>query len=74
VLFFAEARRKLVQAALLPASGALIDDLPRERDVRAFGLSRFPYRVIVALIGDERFAIAVAHTSREPRYWLVRLG
>ena len=42
--------------------------------MRAFTLTRFPYRLVVARVGDERFAIAVAHTRREPRYWLERLG
>lgn len=73
-LFFGEVRRKIAQAATLPGSGAPIAETPPDRDVRAYGLSRFPFRVIVALVGDERFVIAVAHTKREPRYWLERLG
>lgn len=72
--FFAEARRRLAHAALLPTSGAGIQGVPPRCDARAFGLRRFPYRIVTVMVGAERFVIAVAHTSREPGYWLDRLG
>ena len=42
--------------------------------LRKAKVNRFPYFVIYRLIGDEKLQIlAIAHTSREPRYWKDRL-
>jgi len=37
-------------------------------------LARFPYRLIVAVLDDERLLLlALAHDHRRPGYWLPRL-
>ncbi|MFW5926367.1 MAG: hypothetical protein ACOCV4_09400 [Myxococcota bacterium] len=44
------------------------------RDVRRFGLARFPYAIIVALVHGVRTVVAVAHANRRPGYWRERLA
>jgi plasmid stabilization system protein ParE len=43
-----------------------------EQDIRIFFLNRFPYSVIYGIEGDVIVIIALAHQSREPRYWMAR--
>lgn len=73
-LFFGEAKHQMSRAALLPRSGARVERAPHGVEVRAFGLDRFPYRVIIAPVAGEWMVIAIAHTRREPRYWIRRVG
>jgi plasmid stabilization system protein ParE len=42
-------------------------------DIRRFFLKRFPYCVIYRYRPDETLIVAVAHTSREPFFWLERI-
>lgn len=42
-------------------------------DVRAKGLSRFPYTLMYVAEHQELFIVAVAHQSRQPGYWADRL-
>ena len=68
-LFIADVRERVERAARLPRSGRSVPGFDSTRDVRSFGLKRFPYLVVTALVRKERAVIAVAHTSREPAYW-----
>lgn len=68
-LFVSEVRSRVDRAAELPQSGRPIAGLDPTRDHRAFGLKRFPYLVIVGIVGGVRAVVAVAHTRREPAYW-----
>jgi toxin ParE1/3/4 len=72
-LLFAEATERVGQAARLPRSGVRVEGFDAALDVRLFALRRFRYVVITARVRDERFVVAVAHTSREPSYWRERL-
>ena len=40
---------------------------------RAWTVQRLPYRVIYELTGELIRIIAIAHTSRDPTYWIDRL-
>ena len=44
-----------------------------EPDIRSFFLRIFPYSLIYGIDEDAIVVIAVAHQSREPRYWADRL-
>lgn len=44
-----------------------------EAPVRSAPVERFPYRLVFVELPDRWREIAVAHTSREPDYWLGRL-
>ncbi len=43
------------------------------RGVRQFLLTRFPYRVLYVIRGEDALVVAFAHTSRDPTYWVGRL-
>ena len=73
LLLYEEVRKRVAQAARLPKSGAPVLGFKPEYDVRSYGVRRFRYRVITAVVKGSLFVIAVAHTSREPRYWRARL-
>jgi hypothetical protein len=53
----------------LPTSGTRVGDTDPARDIRRFGLGRFPYSVVVGVVAGRRAVLAVAHMSREPGYW-----
>jgi len=44
-----------------------------EADIRRSLLPRFPYAVVYGIDDQTLVVIAVAHTHREPRYWLDRV-
>ena len=69
-----EVRRRLIQAKRFPHSAPLVRFIDQAFDARQFVLRRFRYVIIVAN-GPQgsRWVYAIAHTSREPGYWLERL-
>ena len=44
-----------------------------EPDIRSFFFHRFPYSLIYGIDESVIVVIAVAHQSREPRYWADRI-
>ena len=70
---FDEVAKRSGQAARLPKSGAPILGFEERHDVRQFVVRRFHYIVVTAVVRNERLVVAIAHTSREPRYWSDRL-
>ncbi len=44
-----------------------------EQDIRRCLLSRFPYGIIYGIDSETVIIVAVAHSHREPRYWIDRL-
>jgi plasmid stabilization system protein ParE len=72
-LFVAEVRRAVARAADLPRSGPRVPGTDPARDVRRFVVRGFPYRVITAIVLDERAVVAVAHGRRRPGYWRHRV-
>lgn len=56
-----------------PERYSLIEDVSTPRKFRYKQLDRFRYIIIFEVSGDEARVMAVAHTSRQPGYWLNRL-
>jgi toxin ParE1/3/4 len=51
-----------------PEMGARVDPY-----LRHFVLQRFPYSVVYAVMPDVVYIVAIAHGSREPGYWQLRV-
>jgi plasmid stabilization system protein ParE len=51
-----------------PEMGARVDD-----NLRHFVLRRFPFSVVYAVAVDCIYIVAIAHGSREPEYWRLRV-
>lgn len=51
-----------------PEMGARVDS-----DLRHFVLRRFPFSIIYAVTSDLLYIVAVAHGSRAPGYWQLRV-
>ena len=51
-----------------PEMGARVDE-----NLRHFVLRRFPFSVVYAVAADCIYIVAVAHGSREPEYWRLRV-
>jgi plasmid stabilization system protein ParE len=66
---FAAEIERVVQLLLdHPELGSRLDDA-----LRHFVLRRFPFSVVYAVAGDLVYIVAVAHGSREPGYWRLRV-
>jgi toxin ParE1/3/4 len=72
-LFFHEIDAQVGRAQALLQSGAPLPGFEPSYDVRRFGLARFPYGLIVAMVRGVRTVVAVAHDHRRPGYWRDRL-
>jgi plasmid stabilization system protein ParE len=55
-----------------PLSGAPIDGLGADLEVRRAPVSRFPYHLAYLVADDHLRVLAVAHDRRRPRYWAAR--
>jgi plasmid stabilization system protein ParE len=51
-----------------PELGSRLDD-----DLRHFVLRKFPFSVVYATVPDLVYIVALAHGSREPGYWRLRV-
>jgi plasmid stabilization system protein ParE len=51
-----------------PDLGSRLDD-----ELRHFVLRRFPFSVVYAVMKDVVLVLAIAHGSREPGYWRLRV-
>lgn len=66
---FSDEVERVIQLLLEhPDLGSRVDD-----DLRHFVLRHFPFSVVYALRSDLLFVVAVAHSSREPGYWRLRV-
>ena len=68
-----EVRSAATQLTLAPQSRSLWPDLSGAVPVRRLVLKRFPFALAYLVQGDRVVILAVAHTSREPMYWIHRL-
>jgi toxin ParE1/3/4 len=66
--FLAEFERSVNLVLRYPAVGALWRNGTRRLVTR-----RFPFSLIYTAVGDQIRILAVAHHSRRPRYWRVRI-
>lgn len=68
-LRFADEVERVVQLLLEhPELGSRLDD-----ELRHFVLHKFPFSVVDAVVADLVYIVAVAHGSREPDYWRLRV-
>ena len=51
-----------------PEMGARVDN-----SLRHFVLRKFPFSVVYAVASDLIYILAIAHGSREPEYWRLRV-
>jgi toxin ParE1/3/4 len=66
---FANEVERVIQLLLEhPELGSRLDD-----KLRHFVLRRFPFSVVYAASADLIYIVAVAHGSREPGYWRLRV-
>ena len=56
-----------------PRRSALYPGLPEHLGVRRFVLRDFPYVLPYLVVEDAVFVLAIAHTHRQPGYWIRRL-
>ena len=55
-----------------PMSFPKLETLPPEEPYRRARLGTFRYAVVFEVLAAEILIVAVAHTSRQPNYWLSR--
>jgi plasmid stabilization system protein ParE len=65
--FREEIKRALRTIKRFPKIGAI-----EEGDIRRFLLHKFPYKIMYSIEKDYIYIIAIAHTHREPTYWIDR--
>ena len=66
---FADEVERVIQLLLEhPELGSRLDD-----HLRHFVLRKFPFSVVYAAVGDLIYIVSVAHGSREPGYWRLRV-
>lgn len=70
--FLAELTRGLDTISESPSMWPEWPGAQAEVPIRRFLLPRFPYAIAFLAQGDAVVVLAVAHTRREPRYWLKR--
>jgi toxin ParE1/3/4 len=68
-LRFGDEGERVIQLLLEhPELGSRLDE-----DLRHFVLRKFPFSVVYAVVTDLVYIVAVAHGSREPGYWRLRV-
>jgi plasmid stabilization system protein ParE len=66
---FADEVERVIQLLLEHLElGSRLDD-----DLRHFVLRKFPFSIVYAVVGDLVYIVSVAHGSREPDYWRLRV-
>ena len=68
--FLREVRESLNSIAFSPESFPTLETAPGDESYRRKLLAHFRYAIVFEIIVDEIIVVAVAHTSREPNYWL----
>lgn len=57
-----------------PHSGAPVDDVPADLEVRRAPVAHFPYHVGYIVLDDRVRVLAIAHDRRRPSYWAPRVA
>ena len=65
---FGEEVERVVHLLEHPEMGAGVDE-----SLRHFVLRKFPFSIVYALASDLIYIVAIAHGSREPEYWRLRV-
>lgn len=56
-----------------PRGQPLVEHPEIEGDVRRLLLKRFPYLLVYEMVENAALVLAVAHASRDPRFWTDRM-
>ncbi len=64
--------KRLAEVEQRPDRFPRLETIKTKREIRRTLLRRFPYNVVYEICGDEVIVLAVAHTSRRPKYWIKR--
>jgi len=67
-IFREEIKRALRTIRRFPKIGAI-----EEGDIRRYFLHKFSYKIIYSIEKGYIYIIAIAHTHREPTYWIDRV-
>jgi hypothetical protein len=62
--------QSLEKIKVRPEGFSLLETLPAELGYRRLRMQQFPFLVVFRLSQELIEIIAIAHTSREPNYWL----
>ena len=68
IRFKNEIKRALRTIKKFPKIGMI-----EEGDIRRYILHKFPFKILYSFEKDYIYIIAVAHTHREPMYWINRV-
>ena len=71
--FVAAVDRAIDQVARWPRTGAPIEGVGPDPEVRRMRIERFPYYAAYVVHEGRATIVAVAHERRRPRYWVDRL-
>lgn len=71
--FVAAVDRAIDRVARWPRTGALIEGVGSELEIRRMPVERFPYYVAYVVHEGGATIVAMAHERRRPRYWIERL-
>lgn len=55
-----------------PRSGALVDGVSDDLEVRRTTIARFPYYIAYLATDDDLVVLAIAHERCQPKYWIDR--
>ncbi len=64
--------KRLAEIEEHPDRFSRLETIRTTREIRRTLVRRFPYNVIYEVLPDEVIVLAIAHTSRRPRYWIKR--
>jgi toxin ParE1/3/4 len=72
--FLAALAKRLQEIEDRPGRFSRLETIKTKREIHRTILRRFPYSVVYEILSDEVIVLAVAHTSRRPKYWIKRQG
>lgn len=71
--FVAAVDRAINQVARWPRTGAPVEGVGSDLEVRRMRIERFPYYAAYVVHEGHATIVAIAHERRRPRYWVERL-
>jgi plasmid stabilization system protein ParE len=72
--FLAAVETAVEVVAAWPKTGAPIEEVGADLDVRRARVHGFPYHLAYLVTDDVVYVLAVAHDRRRPGFWRTRLG
>ena len=72
--FVAALDRAIDRVARWPRTGALVEDVGSDLEIRRMRVESFPYYVAYVVHEGGATIVAIAHERRRPRYWIERVS